>query len=120
MDAQKAFHAPLGEQLMTAIRSHESCISSVTSNVLDKISDTVTNQGVMGVFHRPQFQLPTLFKLVVICDHVSDPGNVGTIIRTCYGFGVDAVITIGGCDVWVSHRNDVMFHRYIISIIYYL
>ena len=42
-------------------------------------------------------------KLIVACDHINDPGNLGTILRTCDWFGVDAVLLSEGC---VSVYNE--------------
>jgi tRNA G18 (ribose-2'-O)-methylase SpoU len=39
---------------------------------------------------------------VLICDRIRDPGNLGTMIRTSYALGVDAVVVIEGCDAWVG------------------
>ena len=37
---------------------------------------------------------------VVILENVSDPGNVGTIIRTAEAMGIDLVVSIGGAGVF--------------------
>lgn len=39
---------------------------------------------------------------LVILDRVQDPGNVGTIIRTCAALGADALLLLNGC---CSRRN---------------
>jgi TrmH family RNA methyltransferase len=41
--------------------------------------------------------------LVVACDRITDPGNLGTILRTCDWFGTDTVLLNEGC---VSLYND--------------
>ena len=39
--------------------------------------------------------------ITVICDNIRDPGNLGTIIRTCASVGCDRLIAIKGCvDIW--------------------
>lgn len=85
-------------------------IRLVPSDIIQYISDTVTSQGVVAAFQRPDDLTLNDFKaqlsknkepgLIVVTDNVSDPGNMGTIIRTSYGFGVDGIITIAGCDIW--------------------
>eukprot|EP01035_Chromulina_nebulosa_P020615 gene20615-26732_t len=76
---------------------------------MKSLSDTITNQGVIAVFNRPNKLSSNHVKdilskstnpLIVITDEISDPGNLGTLIRSSYGFGADILITIGGCDVW--------------------
>jgi RNA methyltransferase, TrmH family len=56
-----------------------------------KISDTKSPQGIAAVFNKyfPKKNLNDLKdKLVVLIDNISDPGNLGTIIRTCDWFGL--------------------------------
>jgi 16S rRNA (guanosine(1370)-2'-O)-methyltransferase len=39
--------------------------------------------------------------LVVVCDNLRDPGNMGTLIRSCAAFGVEKIILTKGCvDAW--------------------
>jgi 16S rRNA (guanosine(1370)-2'-O)-methyltransferase len=39
--------------------------------------------------------------ITVVCDNVRDPGNMGTIIRTCAAAGCDRLLTLKGCvDIW--------------------
>ena len=72
-------------------------VLEVSEDELGKISDTVTAQGVAGVVRIERVtlnsviaRLPTRF-LFVALDGVADPGNLGTIIRTCDWFGVDGI-----------------------------
>lgn len=60
-----------------------------------KISDTKSPQGIAAVFNKnyPQKNLSALNeKVIVLIDNISDPGNLGTIIRTCDWFGVYNVL----------------------------
>ncbi|MFA6541069.1 MAG: RNA methyltransferase [Bacteroidota bacterium] len=65
---------------------------------LEAISDTVTSQGIVAVlpkFARTSIMTDVLKRpsaLIVLLDQINDPGNLGTIIRTCDWFGVDAVV----------------------------
>jgi TrmH family RNA methyltransferase len=45
----------------------------------------------------PEPKLPANAKRVLILDAISDPGNLGTIIRTAAGAGVDAMILAPDC-----------------------
>jgi RNA methyltransferase, TrmH family len=51
--------------------------------------------------------------LVVACDHIGDPGNLGTVLRACDWFGVDAVILSRGC---VSLYNEKVIRSTVGSI----
>ena len=74
---------------------------------LRQISDEVHSQGVVALVHQQHEVFDTKYfrsaTCIVACDHVSDPGNLGTILRTCDWFGVDAVLLSDGC---VSLYNE--------------
>lgn len=68
----------------------------VADEVFKKISDTVTPQGILCVIKQPQYSLASLLEkknpLFVLLEDLQDPGNLGTIIRTGEGAGIDGVI----------------------------
>ncbi|XP_058561393.1 rRNA methyltransferase 3, mitochondrial isoform X1 [Neofelis nebulosa] len=72
-------------------------------------SDLVTPQGIMGIFAKPdhvkmtypETQLRHLLPLLLICDNLRDPGNLGTILRSAAGAGCSKVLLTKGCvDAW--------------------
>lgn len=71
--------------------------------VAKAISDSVTPQGVIAVAESPLRDLSAIEAgsgLVVILAAVSDPGNVGTLVRSAAAAGADGVIlTAGSSDV---------------------
>ncbi len=64
----------------------------VDQTSFDTLGDTQTPQGIVAVCPWPNLNVPTQPSLTVILDRVSDPGNVGTILRTAGAVGVDLVI----------------------------
>ena len=60
------------------------------------LSDTVTPQGILAVCRTVDVPLADALagspRLVVLCDQVRDPGNLGTVIRCADAFGADAVL----------------------------
>ena len=74
------------------------CQYIVKEDLLKKLSSTVSPEGVVAVCHIVE-RKPKKLDKVVYLDRVSDPGNVGTIIRTALAFSYDAVIlSNGSCD----------------------
>ncbi|XP_047613156.1 rRNA methyltransferase 3, mitochondrial isoform X1 [Phacochoerus africanus] len=72
-------------------------------------SDLVTPQGIMGIFAKPdhakmtypETQLRHTLPLLLICDNLRDPGNLGTILRSAAGAGCSRVLLTKGCvDAW--------------------
>lgn len=64
-----------------------------------QISETVTSQGVIGLFARPQVVLERLFRgggVIVVLDGIQDPGNVGTMIRLAAAFEAAGVAVLEG------------------------
>ena len=61
-----------------------------------EVSDTVTPQGIVAVCRTVDVPLAAALagspRLVVLCDRVRDPGNLGTVIRCADAFGADAVL----------------------------
>lgn len=68
----------------------------ISNRVAEFISDTKTPQGIMAEFKMPKPGTEGLniekSPLLFLLDGVSDPGNLGTIIRTLEAAGVSGVI----------------------------
>ncbi len=73
----------------------------VENSVFDKISSTMTPQGVLCVMKQPRYSLENLLKkedpLLVFLENLQDPGNMGTIFRTAEGAGADGIIMTANC-----------------------
>lgn len=67
--------------------------------VIDAMADTVTPQGIIAVARQTPTSVRDVFsdspQLIVICEEVRDPGNLGTIIRAADAVGADAVVLTG-------------------------
>lgn len=78
-------------------RYSDEIVYSVPQKVMKLISDTTTPSGILVVVKKKT----TTFKKgsnVVVLDGVSDPGNMGTIIRTCVACGVKDIFAINTVD----------------------
>ena len=73
----------------------------VPEDTFKKISDTMTPQGILCVMERMEYSLEELLKkenpTLMVLEDLQDPGNLGTIMRTGEGAGIDGVILSKGC-----------------------
>lgn len=70
-------------------------ITSLSERQFNQLTETVNPQGIIGVVLKSAKNSRTLngeSKLITALDNVNDPGNLGTIIRTCHWFGLDELI----------------------------
>lgn len=72
----------------------------VSEKLFSSISQTQTPQGIMAVCKMPSYteedMLKTESHFILVCDQISDPGNLGTMIRTAEAVGVDSVLLTNG------------------------
>jgi len=61
---------------------------------IEQMSGMKTPQGVIGVFRKNAIEdwRLEIGDLILVLDGVQDPGNLGTIIRTCDWFGVKDIV----------------------------
>ena len=62
---------------------------NATRTEIEQMSGLRTPQGVIGVFRKSEYSDYSEYsELTLTLDGIQDPGNLGTIIRTCDWFGV--------------------------------
>ena len=64
----------------------------VSEQIMKELCDTVTPQGMAAVFRMKEFSYDKVSNKILLLNGVSDPGNVGTILRTACAFGFNTVI----------------------------
>lgn len=89
----------------------------VTKAILDKITDSVSGSDIAAVCHFPR-SFVSQSKQLILLDHVQDPGNVGTIIRSAYAFGYDTVLLSEGCadpysEKVIRSTQGALFHMHV-------
>lgn len=122
---EEATRSPLGNSLVTTLQEKQpkASLQMITDAVYKTLSDTVHGQGVVAAFNKPQPpNLTQLFArskvtsrdltsssltaitsdspLVLVLDRLADPGNVGTLVRSGFGLGAQAIVSVEGCDIW--------------------
>lgn len=82
-------------EVISVISKKVNTVLELKSIEFQKISDTKSPQGIAAVFDKkyPKRSLSELKDdILVLIDNVSDPGNLGTILRTCDWFGIYNVL----------------------------
>ncbi len=74
-------------------------VFSVSAKIFDEISDTDTPQGIMAVLEMNNEEFCPVDSTcnIAILDGVSEPGNMGTVIRTAEALGFDGIYLTKGC-----------------------
>ena len=81
---------------ITALNLENFTVTSVTKEIMNKITDTITPQGIIAVCKIPENTFANKFSKVLFLDRIQDPGNAGTIIRTADAMGFDVIIMSEG------------------------
>src|SRR6056297_3150820 len=71
-------------------------IHIVDKNIFNKASHTKNSQGIILIVNFENYKINEIMekKNIILIDGIQDPGNLGTIIRTCDAFNVGGVITL--------------------------
>jgi len=82
-------------QFINQIKKNTSRIIQLKSAEFQRISDTRSPQGIAAVFNKSVAKKKLDERKdnsLVFLDNISDPGNLGTILRTCDWFGINAIL----------------------------
>lgn len=86
-----------GAQVLERLRAAGTRGYEVTPNLLASVSGTETPQGIAAVFRLPEAALAGLPPgLVVVCDGLKDPGNLGTLARAAEALGAAGLVAAAG------------------------
>mgnify|MGYP001409078782 FL=1 len=72
-------------------------VNIISNNDIKKISSTKNSSGILGVIRMPISDIKKIKDKVIILDGISDPGNLGTILRTANWFGINDVVLSEEC-----------------------
>ena len=68
----------------------EVTINLVSEDIIKKLSSNVSPEGVVFICKMNDYSGD--YKKILYLDHIQDPGNMGTLIRTALAFNYDAVV----------------------------
>jgi TrmH family RNA methyltransferase len=69
----------------------------VEASLFAELADTEHPQAIIAICEMPDAMLPDDCSFVVALDAVRDPGNLGTLVRSCAAAGADGVALLPGC-----------------------
>lgn len=66
-----------------------------------ELTPVATSTGILAVIKLPESPAPTKVEFALMLEDIQDPGNLGSMLRTALGAGVDAVYLSKACtDAW--------------------
>jgi RNA methyltransferase, TrmH family len=66
-----------------------------------ELTPVASSTGILALVKTPQITPPAEVKFALLLEDIQDPGNLGSILRTALGAGVEAVYLSKGCtDAW--------------------
>jgi len=80
-----------GKDLVNILTAHRIDVEEVSGDLLQKVSETETPQGILAVLEFTDLKIPDSLNFILIPDQIRDPGNLGTLLRTAAATGVQAV-----------------------------
>lgn len=66
-----------------------------------ELTPVVSSTGILALVKTPEIAVPIEVKFALMLEDIQDPGNLGSMLRTALGAGVEAVYLSKGCtDAW--------------------
>jgi TrmH family RNA methyltransferase len=84
-----------GRGLVNSLAKLGAETETVSPAVMAACSGTETPPGLVAVVRLPEIHPPSPLDLALVLDGVSDPGNLGTMLRTAMAAGVQLIVLTG-------------------------
>lgn len=66
-----------------------------------ELTPVTSSTGILALVNTPKVVMPEAVNFALVLEDIQDPGNLGSMLRTAMGAGVDAVYLSKGCtDAW--------------------
>ena len=88
------FYSPKNQRILESLSSE---VRLVSDKVMTYLSEAVTPPGVLAELNFIEHSLLAAPSLLLILDRITNPGNLGTIIRSASAAGVDGILLAPGC-----------------------
>ena len=91
-------NSDIGKRLFEKINKHNITWNITSNRIIRQISDSLNNQGIIALLPIPNYnKLSLIPEKSIYLDGVSDPGNMGTILRTAAWFGIKSIFRSPDC-----------------------
>ena len=81
-----------GQDLVKILTANRMDVEEVSGDLLQKVSETETPQGILAVLEFTEFPIPEKPDFILIPDEIRDPGNLGTLFRSAAATDVEAIL----------------------------
>ena len=95
---KKSLESPNGKDLFQQIDNKKIPWSIIPDKIIRQVSDSLNDQGIIALASIPvykKYKHPP--KQSLYLDRISDPGNMGTLLRTAAWFGIQSVFRSPQC-----------------------
>ncbi len=82
-----------------AFEKEQYTVKIIDESIMKKISTTSSTCEILAVAKKKEYKINDFIKKnkLILLDSISDPGNLGTIIRSASAFGIDGIILYKDC-----------------------
>ena len=89
--------AVAGKKMISDARKLNIPIEITSAKSLEQISDTQHHQGIIALADLPDYSNAEFGDRLLALDRISDPGNMGTLLRTAEWFSVKSILLSEDC-----------------------
>lgn len=87
------------ENLLVTMQKKSIRIEKISAKDLEAVADTKSPQGIIGIFEKRELKTSELSlrkpRKILWCENISDPGNVGTLLRSALAFEFEIIFVSG-------------------------
>ena len=91
----------LNQHLINKIKDSKILFDELSNDDLDSLTNTENSQGIIAEINISYFLDAELKNInqenILVLDGISDPGNLGTILRTCAWYNIKSIILTSDC-----------------------
>ena len=105
-----------GKKLICIFKKKKILLDIESEKNIYRISDSQHSQGIVAITAMPDYiNIQQIPQKAIYLDNISDPGNMGTLLRTAAWFGIDSIFLSTNCvDIFNSKtiRSAMGAHFY--------